>query len=83
VSVLPYAHPQLFEVFKHLVYVKRTKIVPEHPPMKLPTRPSLPTLGTKASDIIDMDSQSTQQNAQLQMDAYRERELLEEEGISD
>jgi hypothetical protein len=30
-----------------------------------------------------MDSQSTQQNTQLQMDAYRERELLEEEGIGD
>jgi hypothetical protein len=53
-------------------------------PMNLPTRPSLPTLGTKASDIIEMDSQSTQQNIQLQMDAYyRERERLEEEGIGD
>ena len=63
--------------------LQRTKSVPKHPPMNLPTRPSLPTLGTKASDIIDMDSQSTQQNVQLQMDAYRERERLEEEGIGD
>jgi hypothetical protein len=41
----------------------------------------LPTLGTKASDIVDMDLQSTQQNTQLQIEAYKERELLEEEGI--
>jgi hypothetical protein len=51
--------------------------------MNIPTQPSLPTLGTKVSDITDMDSQSTQQNVQLQMDAYRERERLEEEGIGD
>jgi hypothetical protein len=75
------------ELLRHLTMVviplQRTKSVPKHPPMNLPTRPSLPTLGTKASDIIDMDSQSTQQNVQLQMDAYRERERLEEEGIGD
>ena len=51
--------------------------------MNLPTRPSLPTLGTKASDIVDMDLQSTQQNIQLRIDAYKERECLEEEGIGD
>jgi hypothetical protein len=75
------------ELLRHFTMVviplQRTKSVPEHPPMNLPTRPSLPTLGTKASDIVDMDSQSTKINAQLQMDAYRERELLEEEGIGD
>ena len=75
------------ELLRHLTMVviplQRTKSVPKHPPMNLPTRPSLPTLGTKASDIIDMDSQSTQQNVKLQMDAYRERERLEEEGIGD
>ncbi len=44
----------------------------------------MPTLGTKASDILDMDLQSnTQQNIQLQIDAYKERECLEEEGIGD
>ena len=51
--------------------------------MNLPTRPSLPTLGTKASDIVDMDLQSTQQYIQLRIDAYKERERLKEEGISD
>jgi len=30
-----------------------------------------------------MDLQSTQQNTQLQIDAYKERERLEEEGIGD
>jgi len=40
-------------------------------------------LGRKASNIVDMDSQSTQQNTQLRMDAYREKELLEVEDISD
>jgi hypothetical protein len=51
--------------------------------MNLPTRPSLPTLGTKASDIIDMDLQSTKQNTQLRMDAYKERECWEDEGFGD
>jgi len=79
-----YTPKELLQHFTMVVIpLKRTKIVPEHPRMNLPTRPSLPTLGTKASDIIDMDSQSTQQNTQLRMDAYRERELLEEEGIGD
>ena len=51
--------------------------------MNLLCRPTLPTLGTKASDIVDMDLQSTQQNTQLRIDAYKEREHLEEEGIGD
>ena len=51
--------------------------------MNLLCRPTLPTLGTKASDIVDMDLQSTQQNTQLRIDAYKEREHLEEEGIED
>ena len=75
------------ELLQHLTMVviplQRTLKVPEHPPMNLPTRPSLPTLGTKASDIVDMDLQSTQQNIQLRIDAYKERERLEEEGIGD
>jgi len=75
------------KLLQHLTMVviplQRTLKVPEHPPMNLPTRPSLPTLGTKASDIVDMDLQSTQQNIQLRIDAYKERERLEEEGISD
>jgi hypothetical protein len=54
------------ELLEHLTKVviplQRTKTIPEHPPMNLPTRLSLPTLGTKASDIIDMDLQSTMQN---------------------
>ena len=33
--------------------------------------------------MIDMDLQSTQQNIQLQIDAYKEIERLEEEGIGD
>ena len=75
------------ELLQHLTMVviplQRTLKVPEHPPMNLPTRPSLPTLGTKASDIVDMDLQSTQQNIQLRIDAYKERERLEEEGFGD
>jgi hypothetical protein len=51
--------------------------------MNLPTQPSLPTLGTKASDIIDMDLQSTKQNTQLRMDAYKEREHWEDERFGD
>jgi hypothetical protein len=77
------------ELLQHLTMVviplQRTLKVPEHLPMNLPTRPSLSTLGlgTKASDIVDMDLQSTQQNTQLQIDAYKERECLKEEGIGD
>jgi hypothetical protein len=75
------------KLLQHLTMVviplQRTLKVPEHPPMNLPTRPSFPTLGRKASDIIDMDLQSTQQNIQLRIDAYKEREHLEEEGIGD
>jgi hypothetical protein len=75
------------ELLQHLTMVviplQRTLKVPEHPPMNLPTRPLLPTLGTKASDIVDMDLQSTQQNIQLRIDAYKERERLEEEGFGD
>ena len=52
------------KLLQHLTVVviplQRTLKVPEHPPMNLPTRPLLPTLGTKASYIVDMDLQSTQ-----------------------
>jgi hypothetical protein len=51
--------------------------------MNLPTWPTLPTLGTKAFDTIDMDVLSTEQNTKLQMDAYKEREHMEDEGIED
>ena len=51
--------------------------------MNLPTRPTLPTLGTKAFDIIDMDVLSTEQNTKLRMDAYKEREHMEDAGIGD
>ena len=51
--------------------------------MNLPTRLTLPTLGTKAFDIIDMEVLSTEQNTKLQMDAYKERERMEDEGIGD
>jgi hypothetical protein len=76
------------ELLDHLTKVviplQRTKAVPEYPPMNLPTRTSLPTLGTKASDIIDMNVQlCTEQNAHLWMDAYKEREHLEDEGFGD
>ncbi len=75
------------ELLEHLAKVvislQRNKNVLEHPPMNLPTRPSLYTLWTKASDIIDMDVQSTEQNTQLQMDAYKERECLEDEDFGD
>jgi hypothetical protein len=69
---------------KVVIPLQRHKIVPEHPPMNLLVcRPTLPILGTKASDIVDMDLQFTQQNTQLRIDAYKEREHLEEEGIGD
>ena len=53
--------------------------------MYLPTWLTLPTLGMKAFDIIDMDVDvlSTEQNTNLQMDAYKERERMEDEGIGD
>jgi len=65
---------------KVVIPLQRYKIVPEHLPMNLLCQPTLPTLGTKASDIVDMDLQCAQQNAQLRIDAYKEREHLEEEG---
>jgi hypothetical protein len=51
--------------------------------MEAVTYRSLRTLGTKASDIVDIDLQSKQQNIQFRMDAYKERERLEEEGFGD
>jgi hypothetical protein len=51
--------------------------------MNFPTRPTLSTLGTKAFDIIDMDVLSTEQNTKLRMDAYKEKEPMEDEGIGD
>ncbi len=51
--------------------------------MNFPTWPTLPTLGTKAFDVIDMDVLSTEQNTKLQMDAYKEREHMEDAGIGD
>jgi len=51
--------------------------------MNLPTRLTLPTLETKAFDIIDMDVLSTEQNTNLRMGAYKERECMEDEGIGD
>ncbi len=61
--------------------MQRYKPVPEHPLMDLPTRLTLPTLGTKAFDIIDLDVLSTEQNTKLRMDAYKEREHMEDAGI--
>ena len=66
-----------------VIPLQRTLKVPEHPLMNHPTRPLWPTLGIKASDIVDMDLQSTQQNIQLRIDAYKEIERFEEEGIGD
>ncbi len=66
-----------------MIPLQRTKTVPEHPPMNLPTQLLLPTLATKAYNIIDMDVQSTEQNTKLRMDAYKEREHLEDAGIGD
>jgi hypothetical protein len=47
------------ELLEHLTKVviplQRYKTVPEHLPMNLLSRPTLPTLGTKAFDITDMD----------------------------
>ena len=68
---------------KVVIPLQRYKPAPEHPPMNLPTWPTLPTLGTKAFDTIDMDVLSTEQNTKLQMDAYKEREHMEDEGIED
>ena len=57
------------ELLEHLTKVviplQRYKTVPEHLPMNLPSRPTLPTLGTKAFDITDMDVLSTEQNTKL------------------
>ncbi len=66
-----------------MIPLQRTKTVPEHSPMNLPNQPSLPALETKASDIIDINVQSTEQNTQLWMDAYNKREHLEDEGFGD
>ena len=68
---------------KVVIPLQRYKIVPEHLPMNFLCCPTLPKLGTKASNIVDMDVQSNQQNTQLRIDAYTERERLEEEGIGD
>lgn len=73
------------ELLKHLTKVviplQRHKTVPEHPPMSLPTCPKLPTLGTRAADVVAMDEEYSKQSVQLRIDAYADRECLEEQGI--
>ncbi len=51
--------------------------------MNLPTWPTLPTLETKAFDIIDMDMLSTEQNTKFPMDVCKKREHMKDEGIGD
>jgi hypothetical protein len=68
---------------KVVIPLQRYKIVPKHAPMNLPTRPELPKLGTKALNIIDMDKKLTEQNTKLRIDAYKEREQMEDEGFGD
>ncbi len=70
---------------KHLTMVvillQRTKKVPDHPPMNLPTGPTMPTLGTMAADVVAMDKEYKDKSVQLRINAYLEQEQMKERGI--
>ncbi len=74
------------ELLKHLTMVviplQQTKKVPDHPPMNLPS-PTMPTLGTRAADVVAMDKEYKDKSVQLRINAYLEREQMEERGIGD
>jgi hypothetical protein len=73
------------KLLKHLTMVaiplQRTKKVPDHPPMNLPTCPTMPTLGTRAADVVAMDYKD--KSVQLRINVYLEQEQMEERGIGD
>jgi hypothetical protein len=72
---------------KHLtimvILLQQTKKVPDHPPMNLPTHPTMPTLGTRAADVVAMDKEYKDKSVQLKINAYLDQEQMEERGIGD
>ncbi len=68
----------LAELLKYLTMVviplQQHKTVPDHPPMNLPTHPTIPTLGASAADVVAMDKEYEDKSVQLRKNAYLEQE---------
>ncbi len=66
------------ELQKHLTMVviplQQTKKVSDNPPMSLPTHPTMPTLGTRAADVVAIDKEYKDKSVQLRINAYLEQE---------
>jgi hypothetical protein len=75
------------KLLKHLTMVVITaaanKNVPDNPPVKFSTCPTMPTLGTRAADVAAMDKEYKDQIVQLRINAYLEQEQMEERSIGD
>lgn len=74
-------------LFRFLVDVviplAESESVPSSPPMRLPERPTLATIGTQAGDVKDRDTKRTTDNFALRTKWIEERERLESEGKGD
>jgi len=75
------------ELLKHLCEVviplQDTKVVPDQPPIKLPTRPDGFTLGTKSADLIQLDDGALAREERIRLNAMLERDRREDSGFGD
>ncbi len=78
-----YTPAKLLHLTMVVIPLQRTKMVQDHPLMKLPNCPTIPTLGTRAADVVAMDKEYKDKSVQLRIKAYLEQEQMEERGIGD
>lgn len=66
-----------------VIPMAETETVPDHPPMNLPTRPTMAKLGTQSGKVAKMDSDRVTGNSELRRKWIEKREELESEGKGD
>ena len=66
-----------------VIPMAETETVPDHPPMNLPTRPTMAKLGTQSGKVAKMDSDRVTGNSKLRRKWIEKREELEREGKGD
>mmetsp|Transcript_13403 Transcript_13403/g.29103 ORF Transcript_13403/g.29103 Transcript_13403/m.29103 type:complete len:910 (+) Transcript_13403:516-3245(+) len=68
---------------KNIIQLGQSKVVPDEPPVAIPTRKALPKLGSEAADVAAMDSARRLDESDLKDKARRIRLEREAAGIGD
>jgi len=61
----------------------KTKEIPKEPPIHFPKVPEMPKFGTRSSAVKNYYSKEEQKKIDAMIEAYKERERNEEEGVGD